>query len=800
MKHEDRLVALEQRIERLSTDPEHVGTLFTRLVRPILKGLGWRPALITDATSALLRALATSTDDLDEPIDRAVDELEDNVASIERACVVNGRVATAHAAWLRRLFEVVVRAAHAAGTTSPIDRRIASSIDPSRVLPPLTVRAAESDDETTAEEPAADPLVELQLAAIDHLLDAARDERAFLARRRRLLEAARQMLLESAAALPLEQSAVEARRTHIAKEIVRIDRLQSAGVDPNVGLLHQARAALSRGDRSRLHATIVALDERATAAGDAMFARRTRAALDRLRAGAVRPLESVDRSAREALGAPVVEQLAKGIARAREPLDAAEKAQGLRGDASSLEKSNEELLFQQLAASIAVDGAFEVGGALSPVRVVEVEERARTVAWPTADLQLVPARTIEDIATGIIEDPRTILLSLATGRMLTRKYVEIERIERKRTKLIGEVRVYVLDGSGSMLGPRSRVRDGLLIAELATMLQRLEAHSRSVRVTLFYRYFDTALGPVTRVHDRATALAALGDVAGSVRTGGTDIETAVVASLRQVHDARAHDPDLSRAQIVLVTDGQSEVRQEVVENARKGLEDMSIALSVIALGEENLALRNIVAAQRARGERAFYHFVPDPALAEIVRGEVDRGDPLHLLELAEDKKQDAATVATVLGAELGSLLDELVDLDRRRDLEAIERAEAELRAASELGIELDGAAARRAALARDVSAVESRYARWFPTPESAKRTEEGDDDDATYVVLATVAEVVSVVGGATLTRRAEAIETLERILSDAGLSPSRYQRTVRDPSPRVREGLLAVHASVSPRP
>ena len=41
---------------------------------------------------------------------------------------------------------------------------------------------------------------------------------------------------------------------------------------------------------------------------------------------------------------------------------------------------------------------------------------------------------------------------------------------------------------------------------------------------------------------------------------------------------------------------------------------------MIALGEQNEALRAIVARQRARGERAFYHFIADEALDRIVIG------------------------------------------------------------------------------------------------------------------------------------------------------------------------------------
>src|SRR5262249_43177950 len=69
-------------------------------------------------------------------------------------------------------------------------------------------------------------LIEVELAAIDHLLDAANEEGELLGRRRRLLEAARQMLLESSAAVPLDPQGLEARRRYLAREIARLDRLE----------------------------------------------------------------------------------------------------------------------------------------------------------------------------------------------------------------------------------------------------------------------------------------------------------------------------------------------------------------------------------------------------------------------------------------------------------------------------------------------------------------------------------------------------------------------------------------------
>ncbi|HEU5287250.1 MAG TPA: hypothetical protein VFV20_02510, partial [Candidatus Limnocylindria bacterium] len=472
------LDALGRRIERIALEPETVRAPWTRLIRPILRTIGWRPAFEADALRALLdelRRRARTSDrsngaparepdersrlELTRLADEAVKELETNVVSAERACVVDGGVPVAYAAWLRRLFEVVVRAVRAARPErfDPAEARVAASIDRIMLLPPLAVAhaaenpAAASGAEAnpsppaTIEERTGSRLVELQLAAIDHLIDAARDEPQFLARRRRLLEAARQMLLDTSAALPLDPAGVEARRSYLAAQIVRIDRLQAAGISPDVAVLHQARAALASGDRQRLHATLVAMEGGALATGDAAVASRVSEALVRL-GGADREskdvkAKSLARSQRELLGGEVVGAVKRAYRNARDRL-----TPGVTPDEREISELARKYLapgaeLATLPLVLASDGCFEVGGTLSPVRVTEHHVRARAVSYPTQDLVLLPARDPSDIPGAVIEDPRTVLTSLAEGRLLTRKYVRYERVPRERTRMVGEVRV-----------------------------------------------------------------------------------------------------------------------------------------------------------------------------------------------------------------------------------------------------------------------------------------------------------------------------------------------------------------------
>ena len=249
------------------------------------------------------------------------------------------------------------------------------------------------------------------------------------------------------------------------------------------------------------------------------------------------------------------------------------------------------------------------------------------VKHPTQDLTLLPAEDANDLKDAIIGDPRTILLDLAIGRLFARRFVRDEPTKKTRIVFYGEVRVYVLDGSGSMLGTRARVRDAILIAELSTVMKRLE-RPRDVRCTLFYRYFDEQLGPQRRVETAKDAQVAIRDVVRTDRQGGTDIQLALVSSLEQIAEARAIDPELARAQIVLVTDGESEVDEATLVAARAKIGGIPVGISVIALGAENPALRGLVARQRAKGEAAFYHYLDDADCEAIATGRV-AGKAVH---------------------------------------------------------------------------------------------------------------------------------------------------------------------------
>ncbi|MBX3261246.1 MAG: VWA domain-containing protein [Labilithrix sp.] len=824
-----RLDDVGERLARALRGPAAIESqrLF-RMARPLLAMAGWRASIEATALPALialLRADGASSDPAAARtrLDAAIDELERNVLAVERVAIVRRRAPVAHALWLRRVLGLLDLAESAielaaAGRPDASRARAAARADDGALFPPLVPLRPEQTalDVPLSDHPDVDDarLVDLELAAIDHLMAAARAETIVLGRKRRLLVAARQRLLEAAAALPLAREGVRERTRYLAREITRIDRLEAAGLDADVSLVHQARQALVRRDPDRVVAALSALDAGALAAVDLAVSARTGVALARIhgRGGGASPLA---RSARQVLG-EAAEVVASAVDDARGGALHQLSLGGVPSDRLAAESfldylpdGSERAL---LRAALAADGLFEVGGALSPVRIAEERRVLRMVRHPTQDLQLMPAEDVHDLRDAVIGDPRSVLLDLATGRLFTRRFVEEVVQRRTRVVMRGEVRVYVLDGSGSMRGPRARVRDAILVAELSTLMGRL-ADPGDTRCTLFFRYFDEELGRVTRVDTIAGARDAIREIVGTERSGGTDIQRALMASLEQIAEARALDAELARAQIVLVTDGEAAVDEPAIVAARDALGGLPIGVSVIALGEENPALRGLVARQRAKGEAAFYHFLDDAELREITQDDLAGQIAIHAPDRWAALARDPDALARVLDDEVGGLFDELEQIERERDVAAMERLEEEAQARREVGLpdEHDGGDGERARLEasrRDRVALAARYARWFPEPSAAAspsplpkaKTQERDDVDAACCALASVAEVVALLGGSPAARQADAIDLLERLLPDARLTPTRYRAVLRDYPDALAPSLRAVRAAVAGPP
>jgi hypothetical protein len=208
-------------------------------------------------------------------------------------------------------------------------------------------------------------------------------------------------------------------------------------------------------------------------------------------------------------------------------------------------------------------------------------------------------------------------------------------------------------------------------------------------------------------------------------------------------------------------------------------------------------LRALAAHQRARGEAVFYHFTSDAALHHLVTN-TSSALPLHL-------PQSRANVQA--SALVREVIDEIEMLERGSDLEDLSRARHEPEALAELGLTVEGALhdadlARVDAHQRDDRTLRRRFERWFPAPVARVGeapepidTSAREDLDLVVTLLASVAEVVDLVGSDPLRRQADAIEIFERLLYDAGVAPWRYAELMQAHPEELAAALKAVRSS-----
>ena len=150
----ERLEALGARIERVALDPSDIDRqTFFRVARPFFVLVGWRAKVRCAALEALVRAMhgverggEAAAWRAQAALEAAVVELEGNVGMVERAAIVRKRPPAAHAAWLRRAWEVAVLASRA--LDGPRGGRARRRGDlrggrgrPTLILPPLALES-----------------------------------------------------------------------------------------------------------------------------------------------------------------------------------------------------------------------------------------------------------------------------------------------------------------------------------------------------------------------------------------------------------------------------------------------------------------------------------------------------------------------------------------------------------------------------------------------------------------------------------------------------------------------------------
>lgn len=805
------LASIQRDIEALLQPTERRG-FFAQLW-----GLTQEPAEVqAEALGALVRQLAPAS--AGEPTrgralvpyyDAARSELSANVAAIRALAETRKHPPFAYVTWLWKVSQVLLAlerdgwlepdprtAARQSAAPRPLSRLLRLPLEP--LLPPLRSGPR------------------LQGLGFQPLLDMANRETEQLGRRRRLLEAARRLLLETSASVPMAPSDVQARVLSITQEIRQINLWQAAGLDPDVDLRHQLQGAVCRRDVEAVSALLGAFDQvaRGSRLRGALAARvsAARALVGQRFPGGAEP-PTLQQLSRRTFGDTAAAAIQRGCARARE---------------ESAARPSEESDFVRVGT--AVDGSFELGRSVAPVRVVEEQRRMAEVEFPTQTMLLAPARKVSDLPNSLIGDPRLMLHDLATRSLLARRYLAQRKRRRTTNPRFTEARYYLLDGSASMAGNRGRMRDAVLIAELAAMIRHLEHGTATARPVVYYRYFSKHSEPLVRARTIAGASAEIERILLRKSRGETDIERALLESFAELAQESQQDPTLKRAQLVLVTDGVAKIDLDRVWRARQDVGDIPVQVSVIALGSENPALKELAAVQRARGEAVFYHFLSDPTLYFMSRGARFRAEKLEqahelprtasvTVALPVAQRTEPATEGVVeveaeqagdarLWHELDGLVSELSVLQEPPDLDGIEQAEQLGAAYDELGLSLTDAGmeaerARCEAKKRDLRALSLRFERWFPELSGLPRARVAPPQPELLVVievaLLSVRDVLAYLAGPALQRRVDAIEVLERLLLEAGVSPWAYCHALPFATTAARQAIAELRAMVAAR-
>lgn len=265
---------------------------------------------------------------------------------------------------------------------------------------------------------------------------------------------------------------------------------------------------------------------------------------------------------------------------------------------------------------------FDVEDALATDEALGERPRLEVVPYPTERMTFAYAEGLHQLGDFVLSDPRRIVYDLAAGQQLARVHLE-ERAPRSRKARRTAVRVYVCDASGSMRGHRAKFRDALLVAELEDLRRR--ARAGRPFVPLYYAYFTDTASALARVDGPDAAVRHLGRLLEhQPAQGRTDITLALISAFDAIRAAHGRDAYLSRATVVLVTDGEDQVEREVIDRLRAPLGRMEISLSFISLGGRNRDLEEVVRAQREAGSRAFYQHLSDAELTSV-KTDFDRG-------------------------------------------------------------------------------------------------------------------------------------------------------------------------------
>ena len=467
------------------------------------------------------------------------------------------------------------------------------------------------------------PPASARLAVVELLTARAKKNVSDVGQKRRDLDLAHELLLRMGSHTS-KTDRDRLRRARIDVGAAR-DRVRATPLVDSLRELSRHVRHTAKRDSRTAYRSLKALYDRAVEANDTQLAEAAANALQSLLSGSQDVTRLVQRAETQRLMAW------------KDPHQGDQAAEQLpAGGKSGVGDSTDDVLTQlafgldddrikalELAAGAA--RLFDVEDALSEgfvqAETSSVRPRQRRVTYPTQTMTYEFATGLDEIHNFVVSQPGSIILDLAAGRQVVRAYLDVEPPHKSKKMKKTAVRVYVLDASGSMHGARARFRDAILIAELNAI--RIKGKLGLPFDPLYFSFFNDTPSNLNRVESATEASRHIEALfSNSPAEGQTDISLALMAAFESIGNAQGKDPYLSRATVVLVTDGEDGVDLELIRKTKKPFEGLDIALSFISLGEENTDLKALVTEQRAAGGRAFYHHLADAEIA-LVRTDFD---------------------------------------------------------------------------------------------------------------------------------------------------------------------------------
>lgn len=212
---------------------------------------------------------------------------------------------------------------------------------------------------------------------------------------------------------------------------------------------------------------------------------------------------------------------------------------------------------------------------------------------------LLPAQRFSELARSMLGQPgRSIEENWKTGQVYTLKHRQRYEVPTGFGKEDAErITIVLYDTSGSMSGDPALFQAGLISAFTAKALSDL-APSGTHRHRIVLVPFDDKVGNPIKITNTPEALDILHHYASKLHNtgGGTDIQAALIQALALIADAerRSGEP-LAAANIILMTDGQSELDIQKLTEARSAIDRTTpLQIMFIAIGSGNDDLRKFV--------------------------------------------------------------------------------------------------------------------------------------------------------------------------------------------------------------